>query len=195
MENLTEKQKEIINTATEIICIKGIQNLTMRNLAGALSITEPAIYRHFESKNDLILKIVGYIARNWNRVIHAVKNPELPALDELKTMLQAVVDYFEKNRFFSHTLFSLGSIVNNPELMHAVREIEELGKTELKDMIQRAQNEGDIRTDISSEQIAELILSIIERLLSQWIFNIDDFDLKSNWIEMWKLVHAIVREK
>ena len=44
---LTKRQNEIIDTALNLTASGGIQNLTIKNLADALGITEPAIYRHF----------------------------------------------------------------------------------------------------------------------------------------------------
>lgn len=47
---LTVRQQEIIDAALALIAEQGIQNLTIKNIAAALKITEPAIYRHFDSK-------------------------------------------------------------------------------------------------------------------------------------------------
>ena len=47
---LTVRQQEIIDAALALIAEQGIQNLTIKNIAAALKITEPAIYRNFDSK-------------------------------------------------------------------------------------------------------------------------------------------------
>lgn len=39
---LTRRQQEIVRTALELIAAGGIQNLTIRNLADRLGLTEPA---------------------------------------------------------------------------------------------------------------------------------------------------------
>ena len=50
---LTVRQQEIIDAALALIAEQGIQNLTIKNIAAALKITEPAIYRHFDSKHEI----------------------------------------------------------------------------------------------------------------------------------------------
>ena len=53
----TERQQEIINVALKLINEKGIQGLTMKNLSKEIGISEPAIYRHFENKIEILLAI------------------------------------------------------------------------------------------------------------------------------------------
>lgn len=189
---LSDRQKEIIIVATEIICTRGIQNLTMRNLAEALNVTEPAIYRHFESKDDLMLKIAEFIVKNWNKVYTGILNPDIPAKDELQLLLKAVVKYFVNNRYFSHTIFSFGSIVNNKEILKALGQIEFLGRKDLVNILKRGQKEGNIRKDISSDKIAEIILSTLEVAIARWILTDGDFDLESKWNNSWKTLHDII---
>ncbi|MCK5675079.1 MAG: helix-turn-helix transcriptional regulator, partial [Spirochaetales bacterium] len=50
MKDLTKRQRQIIDISINIISERGIQDLTMKNLSSQLGISEPAIYRHFESK-------------------------------------------------------------------------------------------------------------------------------------------------
>ena len=58
MNELSKRQKEIINAALKLISEGGIQALTMKNLAKMLEITEPALYRHFENKHDILLNVL-----------------------------------------------------------------------------------------------------------------------------------------
>ena len=51
---LTERQEEIIETALELIDSDGIQGLTIKNLSKNIGISEPAIYRHFDSKIHIL---------------------------------------------------------------------------------------------------------------------------------------------
>ena len=46
----TERQQEIIDVALKLINNRGIQGLTMKNLSREIGVSEPAIYRHFETQ-------------------------------------------------------------------------------------------------------------------------------------------------
>ncbi len=60
----TERQIEIINVALELISEKGIQGLTIKNLAKKIGITEPAIYRHYDSKTDILIAVLDLFKQN-----------------------------------------------------------------------------------------------------------------------------------
>ena len=60
----TERQQEIIGNALDLINEKGIQGLTIKNLANRLGITEPAIYRHFENKIQILVAILDLLKKN-----------------------------------------------------------------------------------------------------------------------------------
>lgn len=49
MTDFTPRQTEIIDKAIQLIDQKGIQGLTIKNLARETGVTEGAIYRHFDN--------------------------------------------------------------------------------------------------------------------------------------------------
>lgn len=50
----TERRKEILDTALRILFQSGSHFLTMRTIAQEIGISEAAIYRHFENKEELV---------------------------------------------------------------------------------------------------------------------------------------------
>ena len=55
---LTNRQNEIIEAALKLMAEGGIRELTIKNLAGKLKITEPAIYRHFRNKSEIVRTMI-----------------------------------------------------------------------------------------------------------------------------------------
>ena len=50
----TKRQIEIIDASKDLIGEKGVQNLTIKNLAKKMSFSEPALYRHFKDKTQIL---------------------------------------------------------------------------------------------------------------------------------------------
>jgi AcrR family transcriptional regulator len=59
---LTDRQLEIIQTSIKLISSKGIQGLTMKNLSKEIGISEPAIYRHYDNKIEILVSILDYFS-------------------------------------------------------------------------------------------------------------------------------------
>ena len=55
---LTERQQQIVNISIDLIAGQGIQNLTIKNISKEVGFSEPAIYRHFDSKYDIIMAML-----------------------------------------------------------------------------------------------------------------------------------------
>lgn len=55
---LSKRQNEIINAAIQIIAANGIQGLTTKVLAAAVGVSEPALYRHFKNKTEIIRLLI-----------------------------------------------------------------------------------------------------------------------------------------
>ena len=60
MQQFTDRQIEIMEAATNRISKYGIQNLTIKTLAEDIGLSEPALYRHFKSKNEILLCLLEY---------------------------------------------------------------------------------------------------------------------------------------
>ena len=60
MADFTNRQREIIVTSIDLIAENGIQGLTIKNIARKVGVSEPAIYRHFDSKINILLGILSY---------------------------------------------------------------------------------------------------------------------------------------
>ena len=56
----TKRQQQIVETAIGLIAHKGIQNLTIKNLALQIGISEPALHRHFKNKLEIMKSILKY---------------------------------------------------------------------------------------------------------------------------------------
>jgi TetR/AcrR family transcriptional regulator, fatty acid metabolism regulator protein len=60
-QHLSDRQRQIIESAIKLIAEKGLGEFTTKKLAQAVNVSEPAIYRHFENKEAIILGLIKYI--------------------------------------------------------------------------------------------------------------------------------------
>ena len=82
------RQLEIIEAAGKILSVSGVSGLTIKNLAKEMKFSESAIYRHFTSKEEIIIAMLNYIAESIDErlqnTIQANDNPE----EKLKKLFQ-----------------------------------------------------------------------------------------------------------
>ncbi|MBA0052395.1 TetR/AcrR family transcriptional regulator [Streptomyces sp. AJS327] len=54
----SDRKARIVTAATTLFCERGYHNVSVADVAGAVGITAPALYRHFRGKPDLLLHVV-----------------------------------------------------------------------------------------------------------------------------------------
>lgn len=56
---MTEQREKILGCACELYLKQGLGGLSMRKLARKVGVTAPALYRHYESKDEVLVDVVG----------------------------------------------------------------------------------------------------------------------------------------
>jgi AcrR family transcriptional regulator len=92
------RKQQILGVATREFAKRGFDHVTVKELAQACDITEPAIYRHFESKEAIYIAVLDSLeSRLDNEAIfqelEKQKNPE----KLLKILSTHIIDFFSKN--------------------------------------------------------------------------------------------------
>ena len=98
---LTERQKEIIEKSIVIIDEKGIQGLTIKNIAKAIGTSEPAIYRHFDSKLDILCTILNGFKENISQNAYIISQNTTNPFDKMQLFYENVLNRFVKNPTFN----------------------------------------------------------------------------------------------
>ena len=90
----TERQLEIIEVSMEIIAELGIQGLTIKNISKKILISEPAIYRHFTSKIDILVAILDYYKLTAQNIHGRILYSEASPFEQIKLMFKAQLELF-----------------------------------------------------------------------------------------------------
>jgi len=94
----TNRFAQIVEEATRLFSRDGFKKVTIKKLAMACSITEPALYRHFESKDKIYEAVLDSLEA---RLINEEIFKEFEQVDELDHLLQGLAEhilcFYKKN--------------------------------------------------------------------------------------------------
>jgi len=85
--NFSNRQIEIIKAATVLIGNKGIQNLTTKNLAAEMGFSEPALYRHFKNKTDILQSVLMFYREQMKAGIGELLTNNESGADKIKALI------------------------------------------------------------------------------------------------------------
>lgn len=171
MENnkFSDRQIEIMEAATLRIDQYGIQELTIKNLAADLGLSEAALYRHFKSKNDIMLGLLSYfIFEMKERIATIISNEKSTPTEQLKEIFASQLNTFLKKPAIVSVIFSEGIFQFNKDLSEKVSTMMELMQTYIGAIIKKGQDEGTYRELIGSATISTIIMGSMRMTVLKW---------------------------
>ena len=168
-KDFTERQIEIMEAATLRIDKFGIQELTIKNLASDLSLSEAALYRHFKSKNEILLGLLTYFILEMNeRLAVIIENKELQPSELLKKVFVSQLNTFVQKPAIVSVIFSEGIFQFNKELSDKVSTMMALMQNNINVLITRGQNEGVYGKLLGADTITTIIMGSMRMVVLKW---------------------------
>jgi len=150
---------QLLETAARCFAEHGYRGTTTAMLAREAGITEPVLYRHFANKRDLFLALVESVGRrviaNWQDTVRSLRSP----LEQLRQILfrnPATADPMTHHVY--RVIFHASTEFTEPYIQQAIREHYEQYLRFLTKIVRRAQEAGEIRTDVEAEVLAWQII-------------------------------------
>lgn len=192
VENMTDRQSQIVTESINIISEKGIQGLTIKNLAKKIGITEPAIYRHFSSKMDILVAILDTFKQDKHLALTKIAVDNMSSMQKLEGIHRHLFDTFTRNPALTAVIFSEEIFKNEDRLSSRVFAIMEASQQILIGILDNGQRNLEIRNDIPPEQIALIIMGSLRLLVTQWRLTDFSFNLEEKGGDLWHAVRKMI---
>ncbi len=174
---LSERQQQILEESINIIDKKGIQGLTIKNLSKAIGISEPGIYRHFESKTEILLSILNNFKEMAIMLSEMMGSYDATAIEKIRFMFSKMLELFSETPSMVSVIFSEEIFKNEEILKNKIVEILNLHGQTLENIISEGQSEKNVREDIDNKSLALLTMGSLRLLVKKWDINNHNFNL------------------
>ena len=173
----TERQIEITEVALQLISEKGIQGLTIKNLAKKIGITEPAIYRHYDSKTDILIAVLELFKQNTEQLFEKELNNDSKAIDKIEHLFTRHFASFSATPSLVSVIFSEEIFRNEPVLIAKIAEVIDKNDKILTTIIVNGQKTGEIRSDIEANYLSTIIMGTLRLFVKKWQFSSFSYNL------------------
>lgn len=175
--SLSERQREILDAALERIDESGIQELTMKRIAASVGISEPALYRHFTSKSEILSAVVGEMETVSAQSLESARRTGRGSAEVLASFLESHSRRFAERPALTAVLFSEDLFRNDATLHSRVGAIVSNTQELLRREIEKGRASGEFRRDLEPEAAAFMLAGGFRLLVSLWNLKGHDFDL------------------
>jgi len=195
MKELTERQIDIIRATIQLMADEGAHNFSIRKVASRIGVTEPAIYRHFESKDDLMINLATYISRNWHELFGELKTQHLPFVEQTRVIFREVMNYLDDNREFAKTLLSSNLFATDSGMTGVLLQLKDDGMARFSEFLEIGRAGGEVRADIDTVSVTNVFFGSIWWVVTNWISDNFEGDLAERWQKVWETLVLLLKQQ
>lgn len=154
------RDQEVMAAAVRIFFEKGYSGASLQDVATEVGVLKGSLYYYFASKEDLLLRIMKESHAQSEQISQEIEAKELPAIDELSELLQALMKWYLGNVervaiYFNERLRLTGTRLE--EVQAEGRRFEQ----RLYDLLVRAKEDGAIDENIDLRLAVRLVLGAL----------------------------------
>ena len=175
-----------------LIAENGIQSVTIKNIAGEIGISQPAIYRHFENKFEIMNAVLDAFQDVAVDVLNFEKSRDLSALGKIEYFLLDRYRRCSENPKLAKVMFSEENFQFDKRLADKVLSIMHSHKESMHKVIVDGQKSGEIRGDIDTVSLFRIIFGAMRLLVKQWLLSGFAFDIQEEGRKLWEAEKVMV---
>ena len=193
--DITPRQLEIIEAAGKILTSSGVSGLTIKNLAKEMQFSESAIYRHFTSKEEIILAMLEYLAitidERLQTAIWAADEPEA----KFTAMFQSQFAFFESQRHFVVAVFSDGLLKESQSINEAILKLLGIIVKNLFPILLEGRQKGVFSDTVPLEDLMYILMGTFRLQMFRWRLEDFQFDINETGNKMIQSVLTLIKNK
>ena len=191
---MTKRQEEIIEVALELIAGKGMGSLTIRNIAREIGVTEPAIYRHFDSKYAILDAMLDKFTAMSSGVLDSIGTSGASGMEKIGNFLQDRYRRFAGNPKLAKVMFSEEIFQDDARLAGKVLAIMHSHREVICGYIEESVRAGEIRDDVDPASLFRIIFGPMRLLVKQWCLSGFAFDLVAEGEKLWCVEKKLIEK-
>ena len=170
-EQARETKNRIYSSAIELMEQEGFENITIAEISEKAGVSVGAFYHYFSSKNDILAEIFHRADEYFStQVLNSLQQTNIP---------DQIVEYFDHYAKFNQTSgVETTQQLFSPKIKFFIKE----GRPMLDilfDLIQRGQENNEIRRDIDAKEIVKYLFVMARGVIFEWSLYDGDYDLEA----------------
>ena len=171
---LSKRQKEIIEAAICLIARNGIEGLTTKALSACVGISEPALYRHFSNKAEIVRAMIAC----FDSDVENLKNTQ-SGWQFIKAFFANRIEQVMTEPALANIIYSEELFIHNGDYAGLMKEMMHKHRNMIMENIVIASKNGVIRNDIAPEMVFRMLAGSLRLLIKQYGMSGNAFDLCS----------------
>lgn len=195
MKDVSERQLEIIEAAGKILTASGVGGLTIKNLAKEMNFSESAIYRHFKSKEEIIVAMLEFIASSLDKRYQNIDVSNLSPEEKLIVNFETQFSFFKDKPHFVAAVFTEGFMEENHRINETILKIMRVKMSHLLPIFKEGQENNVFTNDLSTEELMHIVMGTIRLQMFKWRVAKFEFDILKSGNKIIQSLLILIKQK
>lgn len=193
--NITDRQYEIIQASGRILLQSGVSGLTIKALAAEMGFVESALYRHFKSKEEIIILMIKYLGNNVRERFTPIIASDDDAVTKIKMLFESQFKYLNENRHFVIAILSDGLLDESPGIKNEALQIFLYKLPVVYALLTEAIEKKLISSAIDTDALVHFLMGGFRLMMFKWKMMGFQYDLKEEGNKMMEDFFTLITQK
>jgi TetR/AcrR family transcriptional regulator, fatty acid metabolism regulator protein len=178
------RKDKILISAIELLDQEGVNGVTTKNLARLQGVTEPALYRQYKSKQDILINIVDEFALYDSKIKNTIDEGHLFGKEAIVYYVKRYAELFNNYAELTTVMFSMDLYQYHETTRQQMETIVKERLLFLERTILQSEELKQNKLSLSPQDFASLINGIVFSVVYEWRIFSKSFDLEERLMTM-----------
>ncbi|ERS11348.1 TetR family transcriptional regulator [Alcanivorax sp. PN-3] len=185
------RKEQILQTLAYMLEAEPGGRVTTSGLAREVGVSESALYRHFPSKARMLEALIEFIEDSvFSRINRIISEGD--ALQQVEQILTLILAFTERNPGITRLLTGDALTGENERLRQRIQQFYDRVESQLKQVVRDAEFREGKRTRATPGITANLLLSVVEGRIAQFVRSGFRARPPEDWHEQWALIAPMI---
>ncbi len=187
-EQYLKRKERLLISAIRLLDEAGLAGVTTRELARREGISEPAVYRHFDGKVEVLHAILNRFSEFDAGLENTVVENEIAPLEAIRHILGTYAGYYAGYPEIADVMFSMDIWKYDDTLDARMKEIFGNRRNLMRRLAEKAISHGELPESLDAEVMAGLLSGLVGSATLQWKMQGMPYDLRQRVLRMLALI-------
>jgi len=186
--NILKRKEKIIITAIDLLDEAGINGLTTKEIARRQHITEPAIYKQFSSKKDIVMAILDRCASFDQLIKNTIIDNKFVGKAGILYFARVYGEYYQNYPQITTAMFSFDMFRYDIDLLEKMNHIINERSKVLFDLVTKGAENQEFSVDVDKQGLTDALFGVIWSITFIWQMGGCIFDLKARILKAVEMI-------
>ena len=162
-----ERRRQIVEATLELLADTSVESITTRQVAKRVGVTQPALFRHFRSRDQILAAVVEHTRGELEALALAALEHQSEPLVALDSLLQALFDHMANHPGLPRLLFFSAAADRSARYAAPIQRLVSAQRALVAELVSQAQRAGSISAEVNPRRAGFVMVALIQGTVLQ----------------------------